>query len=81
MLRVQSMMLLGDVGMAESWEVIKLMGGMALFWVLLGCFTIVLRWQYRLKLDSQMPVVVEEENIVPVDTLFEKLLKKIRRRK
>ncbi len=80
-LRVQSMMLLGDVGMAESWEVIKLMGGMALFWVLLGCFTIVLRWQYRLKLDSQMPVVVEEENIVPVDTLFEKLLKKIRRRK
>ena len=80
-LRVQSMMLLGDVGMAESWEVIKLMGGMALFWVLLGCFTIVLRWQYRLKLDSQMPVVVEEENIVPVDTLFKKLLKKIRRRK
>jgi len=80
-LRVQSMMLLGDVGMAESWEVIKLMGGMALFWVLLGCFTIVLRWQYRLKLDSQMPVVVEEENIVPVDTLFKKLIKKIRRRK
>lgn len=80
-LRVQSMMLLGDVGMAESWEVIKLMGGMALFWVLLGCFTIVLRWQYRLKLDSQMPVVVNEENIVPVDTLFKKLLKKIRRRK
>lgn len=80
-LRVQSMMLLGDVGMAESWEVIKLMGGMALFWVLLGCFTIVLRWQYRLKLDSQMPVVVEEENIVPVDTLFKKLLEKIRRRK
>ena len=80
-LRVQSMMLLGDVGMAESWEVIKLMGGMALFWVLLGCFTIVLRWQYRLKLDSQMPVVVEEENIVPVDMLFKKLLKKIRRRK
>ncbi len=80
-LRVQSMMLLGDVGMAESWEVIKLMGGMALFWSLLGCFTIVLRWQYRLKLDSQMPVVIEEENIVPVDTLFKKLLKKIRRRK
>lgn len=80
-LRVQSMMLLGDVGMAESWEVIKLMGGMALFWTLLGCFTIVLRWQYRLKLDSQMPVVVEEENVVPVDTLFKKLLKKIRRRK
>jgi len=80
-LRVQSMMLLGDVGMAESWEVIKLMGGMALFWSLLGCFTIVLRWQYRLKLDSQMPVVVEEENIVPVDTLFKKLLEKVRRRK
>lgn len=80
-LRVQSMMLLGDVGMAESWEVIKLMGGMALFWVLLGCFTIVLRWQYRLKQDSQMPVVVEEENVVPVDTLFKRLLKRIKRRR
>ena len=75
------MMLLGDVGMAESWEVIKLMGGMALFWVLLGCFTIVLRWQYRLKQDSQMPVVVEEENVVPVDTLFKRLLKRIKRRR
>ena len=80
-LRVQSMMLLGDVGMAESWEVIKLMGGMALFWVLLGCFTIVLRWQHRLKQDSQMPVVVEEENVVPVDTLFKRLLKRIKRRR
>jgi hypothetical protein len=28
-----------------------------------------------------MPVVVEEENIVPVDTLFKKLLEKVRRRK
>jgi ABC-2 type transport system permease protein len=80
-LRVQSMMLLGDVGMAESWEVIKLMGGMALFWVLLGCFTIVLRWKYRLKHDSQLPVAIEDENVVTVDSLLKSLFEKIRRRK
>jgi len=40
-----------------------------------------LRWQYRLKHDSQMPVVVEEEDVVTVDSLFKGLLEKIRRRK
>ena len=80
-LRVQSMMLLGDVGMAESWNVIKLMGGMALFWTLFGSFTMLLRWQYRLKHDSQIPVVVEDEDVVTVDSLFKGLLEKIRRRK
>ena len=63
-LRVQSMMLLGDVGMAESWEVIKLMGGMAIFWALLGCFTISYRWKYRLEHASMLPVIVEE---TPID--------------
>ncbi|OWV17600.1 ABC transporter permease [Fibrobacter sp. UWB3] len=80
-LRVQSMMLLGDVGMAESWNVIKLMGGMALFWTLFGSFAMLLRWQYRLKHDSQIPVVVEDEDVVTIDSLFKGLLKKIRRRK
>ena len=80
-LRVQSMMLLGDVGMAASWEVIKLMAGMALFWTLFGCLTMVLRWQYRLKHDSQMPVVVEEDGEITVDALFKSVLEKIRRRK
>ena len=81
-LRVQSMMLLGDVGMAESWSVIKLMGGMALFWTLLGCLTMTLRWQYRLKHDSQMPVVVDDENpVAVVHSRFKKLFEKIRRRK
>ena len=80
-LRVQSMMLLGDVGMAESWNVIKLMGGMALFWTLFGSFAMLLRWQYRLKHDSQIPVVVEDEDVVTVDSLFKGLLEKIRRRK
>lgn len=80
-LRVQSMMLLGDVGMAESWNVIKLMGGMALFWTLFGSFAMVLRWQYRLKHDSQIPVAVEDEDVVTIDSLFKGLLEKIRRRK
>ena len=81
-LRVQSMMLLGDVGMAESWTIIKLMAGMALFWVLLGSLAMELRWKYRLKLDSQMPVVVEDDNpVAVVHSRFGELLEKIRRRK
>ena len=81
-LRVQSMMLLGDVGMAASWEVIKLMAGMALFWTLFGCLAMVLRWKYRLSHDSKMPVVVEEDSHVAVARLhFKELLNKIRRRK
>ena len=80
-LRVQSVMLLGDVGMAQAWEIIKLMGGMALFWTLLGCFTMVLRWKFRLRHDSQIPVAVEDEEAVTIDTLFKGLLEKVRRRK
>ena len=81
-LRVQSMMLLGDVGMQASWEIIKLMGGMALFWTLLGSFAMLLRWQYRLKHDSQMPIAVDGENpAAVVHSRFKKLLEKIRRRK
>ena len=81
-LRVQSMMLLGDVGMAASWEVIKLMAGMALFWTLFGCLAMVLRWKYRLSHDSKMPVVVEEDSHVAVArSHFKELLNKIRRRK
>ena len=66
-LRVQSMMLLGDVGMAESWEIIKLMAGMAVFWALLGSFTMYLRWKYRLSHDSKLPVVVDDENPVEIE--------------
>ena len=81
-LRVQSMMLLGYVGMAASWEVIKLMAGMALFWTLFGCLAMVLRWKYRLSHDSKMPVVVEEDSHVAVArSHFKELLNKIRRRK
>ena len=76
------MMLLGDVGMTASWEVLKLMGGMALFWTLLGCFAMGLRWKYRLRHDSQMPVVVEDDNpVAQVHSHFKELLNKIRRRK
>ena len=80
-LRVQSMMLLGDVGMQASWDVIKLMGGMALFWTLFGCFAMGLRWSFRLKHDSQIPVAVEDEDVVTIDSLFKGLLEKVRRRK
>ncbi|MBQ2560255.1 MAG: ABC transporter permease [Fibrobacter sp.] len=66
-LRVQSMMLLGDVGMAESWEIIKLMAGMAVFWALLGSFTMYLRWKYRLSHDSKLPVVVDDENPIDIE--------------
>ena len=66
-LRVQSMMLLGDVGMAESWEIIKLMAGMAVFWTLLGSFTMHLRWKYRLSHDSKLPVVVDDENPIDIE--------------
>ena len=66
-LRVQSMMLLGDVGMAESWEIIKLMAGMAGFWALLGSFTMYLRWKYRLSHDSKLPVVVDDENPIDIE--------------
>ena len=66
-LRVQSMMLLGDVGMAESWKIIKLMAGMAVFWALLGSFTMYLRWKYRLSHDSKLPVVVDDENPIDIE--------------
>jgi ABC-2 type transport system permease protein len=66
-LRVQSMMLLGDVGMAASWEIIKLMAGMAVFWALLGSFTMYLRWKYRLSHDSKLPVVVDDENPIDIE--------------
>ncbi len=66
-LRVQSMMLLGDVGMAASWEIIKLMAGMAVFWALLGSFTMYLRWKYRLSHDSKLPVAVDDENPIDIE--------------
>jgi ABC-2 type transport system permease protein len=75
-LRVQSMMLLGDVGMAASWEVIKLMAGMALFWVLLGSFTMHLRWKYRLSRDSKLPVVVDDENPIEIEKAVQETAKR-----
>ncbi len=75
-LRVQSMMLLGDVGMAASWEVIKLMAGMALFWVLFGSFTMHLRWKYRLSRDSKLPVVVDDENPIEIEKALQEAAKR-----
>ena len=64
-LYVQSVMLLGPVGMESAWNAIKLMSEMALFWMGLGLFAIVHRWMYRLKRASQLPVVAEPDAIAP----------------
>lgn len=53
-LKIQSMMLLGDAGMEASWEVLKLMLGMSVFWVLFGGALLSFRWKRR------MPCKVEE---------------------
>ena len=44
-LKIQSMMLLGDVGMGPAWDVLKILIGMALFWNLLGAFLMFMRWK------------------------------------
>lgn len=64
-LYVQSVMLLGPVGMESAWHGITVMGEMALFWMALGLFAIVHRWKYRLKRASQLPVIAEPEETAP----------------
>lgn len=51
-LKIQSMMLLGDIGLAPSWEVLKILIGMALFWNLLGAFLMSMRWKQYLRLEA-----------------------------
>ena len=60
-LYVQSVMLLGPVGMESAWHGITVMAEMALFWMALGLFAIAHRWKYRLKRASQLPVIAEPE--------------------
>lgn len=53
MLQIQSTMLLGDVGLAPSWEVLKILIGMAIFWPLFGGLTIFARWKQHVRLETE----------------------------
>lgn len=52
-LKIQSMMLLGDVGLEPSWEVLKLLIGMAIFWNIFGAFVMYMRWKQHLNLETK----------------------------
>lgn len=52
-LKIQSMMLLGDVGLEPSWEVMKLLIGMAIFWNIFGAFVMFMRWKQHVKLETK----------------------------
>lgn len=52
-LKIQSMMLLGDVGLEPSWEVMKLLIGMAIFWNIFGVFVMFMRWKQHVKLETK----------------------------
>lgn len=52
-LKIQSMMLLGDVGMAPSWEILELLIGMAIFWNIFGAFLMSMRWKQHLRLEAK----------------------------
>ena len=51
-LKIQSMMLLGDVSMAPAWESMKILIGMAVFWNLFGAFLMSMRWKQHLRRES-----------------------------
>lgn len=51
-LKIQSMMLLGDVGLEPSWEVLKLLIGMAVFWNIFGAFVMSMRWKQHKNLET-----------------------------
>lgn len=51
-LKIQSMMLLGDVGLAPSWDVLKLLIGMALFWNVFGGFVMSMRWKQHVRIET-----------------------------
>ena len=53
-LKIQSSMLLGTVGMAPSWESLKLLVGMAFFWNLFGAFLMSMRWKQHVRIENAM---------------------------
>jgi ABC-2 type transport system permease protein len=52
-LKIQSMMLLGDVSMETSWHSLEILIGMAIFWNLLGAFLMSMRWKRALRKESE----------------------------
>lgn len=62
-LKIQSMMLLGDLGLSPSWEVLKILIGMAIFWNIFGAFLMSLRWKQHLRLEaSRVKDTLEAKN-------------------
>ena len=51
-LKIQSMMLLGDVSTEPAWEVMKILIGMAVFWNVLGAFLMSMRWKQHLRRET-----------------------------
>ncbi len=66
-LKIQSMMLLGDVGLAPSWEVLKLLIGMALFWNVFGAFLMSMRWKQHVRIENAMEKSTSFRAIVEED--------------
>ncbi|MCQ2053881.1 MAG: ABC transporter permease [Fibrobacter sp.] len=51
-LKVQSTMLLGDVGMPYCWPSIELLIGMSVFWNLFGGLLMSMRWKQHVRIES-----------------------------
>jgi ABC-2 type transport system permease protein len=51
-LKVQSMMLLGDVSMEPAWPSMKILIGMAIFWNILGALLMSMRWKQHLRREA-----------------------------
>ncbi|MCQ2064047.1 MAG: ABC transporter permease [Fibrobacter sp.] len=66
-LKIQSMMLLGDVGLAPSWDVLKLLIGMALFWNVFGAFLMSMRWKQHVRIENAMEKSTSFRAIVEED--------------
>jgi len=60
-LKVQSMMLLGDVSMAPAWESMKILIGMAVFWNVLGALLMSMRWKQHLRREAKYSEVKPAE--------------------
>lgn len=51
-LKVQSMMLLGDVSTAPAWDSMKILIGMAIFWNIFGALLMSMRWKQHLRREA-----------------------------
>lgn len=60
-LKVQSMMLLGDVSMGPAWQSMKILIGMAVFWNVLGALLMSMRWKQHLRREAKYSEVKPAE--------------------